>query len=51
MWLGDQSGIPQGPEEALALPNVSATQVALIVDEIIHQIIVLRSNFHIFLSV
>ena len=32
----EQPGIPQGPQEALALLNVSATQVALIVDEIVH---------------
>ena len=33
--LRDQPGVLQGPEEALALLNVSATQVALIVDEIV----------------
>ena len=42
--LRDQPFIPQGPEEALALLNVRATQVALIVDEIVHQVVVFRSN-------
>ena len=44
--LRDQAGIPQGPQEALALPDISGTEIPLIVDEIIHQIIVLRSNCH-----
>ncbi len=44
--LRDQPGIPQGPQEALTLPDISGTEIPLIVDEIIHQIIVLRSNCH-----
>ena len=35
LLLRDQSFIPQGPQEALALLNVSGTQVPLIVDEIV----------------
>jgi len=33
--LRDEPGVPQGPQEAFALLNVSATQVALIVEEVI----------------
>ena len=36
LLLRDQAGIPQGPQEALALPNVSGTEIPLIVDEIVH---------------
>ena len=35
LLLRDQSFIPQGPQETLALPNVSETEVALIVDEVV----------------
>ena len=44
--LRDQAGIPQGPQEALALPDISGTEIPLIVDEIIHQVVVFASNFH-----
>ena len=33
--LCDQPGIPQGPQEALALLNVSGTEIPLIVDEVV----------------
>ena len=35
LLLSCQPGIPQGPQEALALLNVSGTEVPLIVDEIV----------------
>ena len=44
LLLRDQPGIPQGPQEALALLNVRGTEIPRIVDEIIHQVIMFRSN-------
>jgi hypothetical protein len=36
--------VPEAPDKLLALAHISGTEVPLIVDEVIHQIIVFRSN-------
>ena len=36
--------MPEAPNKLLALAHISGTEVPLIVDEVIHQIIVFRSN-------
>ncbi len=47
LLLSYQPSIPQGPQKALALLHISRTQVSLIVNEIVHQVVVFASNFHI----
>mgnify|MGYP003143453411 FL=1 len=39
-----ESFVPEAPDKFLTLAHISGTEVPLIVDEIIHQIIVFRSN-------
>ena len=47
--LRQQPRIPQAPDKLFALPDISRTQVPFIVDEIVHQVVVFASNFHIIL--